>query len=50
VGSLQVRLTPGSAEEPPVARDPAEIAATLRALAGLDPVELGQQAVLERIV
>jgi GAF domain-containing protein len=33
-----------------VARDSEEIAATLRALAGLDPVELGQQAVLERIV
>jgi GAF domain-containing protein len=37
-------------EEPPVARDPEEIAATLRQLARLDPVELGQQAVLERIV
>jgi GAF domain-containing protein len=37
-------------EEPPVARDPAEIAATLRQLARLDPVELGQQVVLERIV
>jgi GAF domain-containing protein len=47
---LHVRLTPGSAEEPPVARDPAEIAATLRQLARLDLVELGQQAVLERIV
>jgi GAF domain-containing protein len=33
-----------------VARDPKEIAATLRQLARLDPVELGQQAVLERIV
>jgi hypothetical protein len=33
-----------------VARDPQEIAATLRALACLDLVELGQQAVLERIV
>jgi hypothetical protein len=33
-----------------VARDPAEIAATLRQLARLDPVELGQQVVLERIV
>ena len=33
-----------------MARDPAEIAATLRELARLDPVELGQQAVLERIV
>jgi GAF domain-containing protein len=63
VDSLHVRLTPGSAdrqhpaakvwwriEEPPVARDPAELAATLRQLARLDPVELGQQAVLERIV
>ena len=37
-------------EEPPVASDPAEIAATLRQLARLDPVEFGQQAVLERIV
>jgi hypothetical protein len=37
-------------EEPPVARDPAQLAATLRQLARLDPVELGQQAVLERIV
>jgi GAF domain-containing protein len=33
-----------------VASDPEEIAATLRELAGLDLVELGQQAVLERIV
>jgi len=33
-----------------VASDPEEIAATLRALARLDLVELGQQAVLERIV
>jgi hypothetical protein len=33
-----------------VARDPAEIAATLRRLARLDPAELGEQAVLERIV
>jgi hypothetical protein len=38
------------AEEPPVARDPAEIAATLGELGCLDLVELGQQAVLERIV
>jgi hypothetical protein len=30
--------------------DPEQIAATLRDLAHLDPVELGQQAVLERIV
>jgi GAF domain-containing protein len=37
-------------EEPPAARDSGEIAATLRELARLDPVELGQQAVLERIV
>ena len=37
-------------EEPPVARDPEQIAATLRQLAHLDPVELGQQAVLERIL
>jgi GAF domain-containing protein len=37
-------------EEPPVARDPAQLAATLRQLARLNPVELGQQAVLERIV
>jgi GAF domain-containing protein len=63
VGSLHVRLTPGSVdrqhpaakvrwrtEEPPVARDPAEIAATLRQLGRLDPVELGEQVVLERIV
>jgi hypothetical protein len=55
VGSLHVRLTPGSAdrqspaakvrwptEQPPVARDPADFAATLRELARLDPVELGQ--------
>ena len=33
-----------------MARDPEEIAATLRELARLDLVELGQQAVLERIV
>jgi len=33
-----------------VARDPEEITATLRQLARLDPVELGHQAVLERIV
>jgi hypothetical protein len=33
-----------------VARDPAEIAATLGELVCLDLVELGQQAVLERIV
>jgi GAF domain-containing protein len=33
-----------------VASDPEEIAATLRQLARLDPVELGQQAVLEGIV
>ena len=33
-----------------MASDPEEIAATLRALARLDLVELGQQAVLERIV
>ena len=33
-----------------MARDPEEIAATLRALGRLDLVELGQQAVLERIV
>jgi hypothetical protein len=38
------------AEEPPVARDPAEIAATLGELVCLDLVELGQEAVLERIV
>jgi GAF domain-containing protein len=63
VDSLHVRLTPGSAdrqhpaakvrwptEDPPVARDPAELAATLGQLGRLDPVELGQQAVLERIV
>ena len=37
-------------EEPPVTRDPEQIAAMLRQLARLDPVELGQQAVLERIV
>jgi GAF domain-containing protein len=37
-------------EEPPVVSDPEEIAATLRELARLDLVELGQQAVLERIV
>jgi hypothetical protein len=33
-----------------VANDPEEIAETLRELAHLDPVALGQQAVLERIV
>jgi GAF domain-containing protein len=33
-----------------VARDPEQIAATLRQLARLDPVELGQQVALERIV
>ena len=33
-----------------MASDPEEIAATLRELARLDLVELGQQAVLERIV
>jgi GAF domain-containing protein len=38
------------AEEPPVASDPEQIAATLRELARLDPVEFGQQVVLERIV
>jgi GAF domain-containing protein len=37
-------------EESPVARDPEQLAATLRQLARLDPVELGQQAMLERIV
>jgi GAF domain-containing protein len=37
-------------EEPPVTRDPEQVAATLRQLGRLDPVELGQQAVLERIV
>jgi GAF domain-containing protein len=37
-------------EEPPVASDPEQLAATLRQLARLDPVELGQQAMLERIV
>jgi hypothetical protein len=60
VDALHVRLTPGSpvrrrpaakvrwpTEDPPVARDPAEITATLRQLARLDPVELGQQVVLE---
>jgi GAF domain-containing protein len=36
-------------EEPPVASDPEQLAGTLRELARLDPVELGQQAVLERI-
>jgi GAF domain-containing protein len=36
-------------EEPPVASDPEQIAQTLRDLARLDPVELGQQAGLERI-
>jgi hypothetical protein len=33
-----------------VGSDPEELAATLRELARLDPVELGLQAVLERIV
>jgi GAF domain-containing protein len=33
-----------------VASDPEQLAATLRQLARLDPVELGQQTVLERIV
>src|SRR5437762_1686573 len=33
-----------------MARDPEQLAATLGELARLDPVELGQQAVLERIV
>jgi hypothetical protein len=33
-----------------VVSDPEELADTLRELARLDPVELGQQAVLERIV
>jgi len=33
-----------------VGSDPQELAATLRELARLDPVELGLQAVLERIV
>jgi GAF domain-containing protein len=33
-----------------VASDPAELAATLRQLGRLDPVELGQQAVLEQVV
>jgi GAF domain-containing protein len=37
-------------EEPPVTRDSGGITATLRELARLDPVELGQQAVLERII
>ena len=37
-------------EEPPVTRDPEQIAATLRQLARLDPVELGQQAILEQVV
>ena len=61
--NLYVRLTPGSADrqhsaakvrwptgEPPVASEPVEIDETLRELARLDPVELGQQAVLEGIV
>jgi hypothetical protein len=34
----------------PARGDPEELAATLRELARLDPVELGLQAVLERIV
>jgi GAF domain-containing protein len=37
-------------EEPPVASDPEQIVETLRELARQDLVELGQQAVLERIV
>jgi hypothetical protein len=37
-------------EELPVASDPEQIAQTVRELGRLDPVELGQQAVLERIV
>jgi GAF domain-containing protein len=37
-------------EESAVVSDPEELADTLRELARLDPVELGQQAVLERIV
>jgi GAF domain-containing protein len=37
-------------EEPAVASDPEQIAETLRELVRLDPVELGQQAVLEQIV
>jgi anti-sigma regulatory factor (Ser/Thr protein kinase) len=37
-------------EEPPLARDPEEIAAPLRQLGRLEPVELGQQAVLEQVV
>ena len=36
-------------EEPPVASDPEQVVETLRELGRLDPVELGQQAVLERI-
>jgi hypothetical protein len=63
VDNLHVRLTPGSADrqhpaakvrwptgEPPAASEPAELAATLRDLGRLDPVELGQQAVLEQVV
>jgi GAF domain-containing protein len=63
VDNLHVRLTPGSADrqhpaakvrwptgEPPAASEPADIAATLRQLARLDPVGLGQQAVLEQVV
>jgi anti-sigma regulatory factor (Ser/Thr protein kinase)/GAF domain-containing protein len=41
---------PVLAMEPPVGSDPEELAATLRELARLDPVELGVEAVLERIV
>ena len=37
-------------EEPPVAPDPEQIAATLRQLGRMDLVELGQQVVLERMV
>jgi GAF domain-containing protein len=36
-------------EEPPVASDHEQVVETLRELGRLDPVELGQQAVLERI-
>jgi hypothetical protein len=38
------------AKESPVGNDPEELAATLRELARLDPVELGLEVVLERIV